>query len=512
MSDRKALLLLAAALLLTTSASAADVKVAGLTEENVNTTFVSDSAIRFETSYLNKTLTPRQIFVPNATDHAVVDWSFTRESWGESSGVSTLNYQYGLAYNYEYPSPEASALLGQNSSTGTGLPANYFQYSDSFYSNESTARGTVFSSSFADDKARWNITVNAHYEHLIINYDLIYNGTIQDSYQDIYSGDDPELIPVDGQINKYDGLNTPSDDYIDRFLMQYDRKYEYNPHNVTIVLAHPKDEELLSVDLGRNTEELNDNHYSEVVDTAQEVNKTATLLNDTSNYSIKAYNTTIPGNTTTTLQYKIDSLENETNDLRMWILGSFAGGSGTSSDPYEIETCQQLENIDANKTATYELVSDIDCTGSDTWDNGKGFDPILATKYDSGWNDTWNGVLDGNQHIIEGIYVDRPDNAGAGLFSVVKDAIITEVAIINANITGSQHIGILAGAEGGGTYSETKINEVFTGGSVRSVSSSSTQYGQKWAGGIIGQWGGGTLNDSYTDASVTGGKNVGGTV
>lgn len=46
---------------------------------------------------------------------------------------------------------------------------------------------------------------------------------------------------------------------------------------------------------------------------------------------------------------------------------TFAGGSGTSSDPYQIDNCTQLQNMNTNLTASYELISNIDCSGTNTW-------------------------------------------------------------------------------------------------------------------------------------------------
>jgi hypothetical protein len=42
-------------------------------------------------------------------------------------------------------------------------------------------------------------------------------------------------------------------------------------------------------------------------------------------------------------------------------------GSGTPEDPYQIETCQQLQDINQDLDAHYMLMNDIDCTESATW-------------------------------------------------------------------------------------------------------------------------------------------------
>lgn len=42
---------------------------------------------------------------------------------------------------------------------------------------------------------------------------------------------------------------------------------------------------------------------------------------------------------------------------------AFSGaGSGTADDPYEISTCTELQEMENNLSAHYELVNDIDCS------------------------------------------------------------------------------------------------------------------------------------------------------
>lgn len=40
--------------------------------------------------------------------------------------------------------------------------------------------------------------------------------------------------------------------------------------------------------------------------------------------------------------------------------GSFAGGSGTKEDPYQIETLEQLQTMANDMAASYALTADID--------------------------------------------------------------------------------------------------------------------------------------------------------
>ena len=81
--------------------------------------------------------------------------------------------------------------------------------------------------------------------------------------------------------------------------------------------------------------------------------------------------------------------------------GEFAGGSGTSSDPYLISNAQQLLNINNGLDKYYKLVSDIDFAN----------DGVSLT-YPIGWHrnsvgtdvyDAFEGVLDGNGYSIKNV-------------------------------------------------------------------------------------------------------------
>ncbi|MFW6142548.1 MAG: hypothetical protein ACOC53_08340, partial [Candidatus Saliniplasma sp.] len=73
----------------------------------------------------------------------------------------------------------------------------------------------------------------------------------------------------------------------------------------------------------------------------------------------------IPLTTETTVRGTSDTLE---VDL------TFAGGSGTESDPYQISNVTELQNMSDDLTAHYELISDIDASETENWNGGDSFD------------------------------------------------------------------------------------------------------------------------------------------
>jgi hypothetical protein len=58
-------------------------------------------------------------------------------------------------------------------------------------------------------------------------------------------------------------------------------------------------------------------------------------------------------------------------------------GTGTQANPYQISTCEELQNIsNMNMSAYYVLVNDIDCSDTKNWNYNsttgvyEGFEPI----------------------------------------------------------------------------------------------------------------------------------------
>ncbi|WP_440765040.1 hypothetical protein [Natronorubrum sp. DTA7] len=134
-------------------------------------------------------------------------------------------------------------------------------------------------------------------------------------------------------------------------------------------------------------------------------------------------------------------------------------GSGTSEDPYEVSTVDQLQCIDEHDLdADYELVDDIDAQGTEYWNGGAGFEPIGEQR---SWGEEFSGDFDGNGHAIEGLHIDRPNEDFVGLFAanshfhsgneygVGDGSKIHNLRLENVSIHGQQVTGGLIGAAGG---------------------------------------------------------------
>ena len=133
----------------------------------------------------------------------------------------------------------------------------------------------------------------------------------------------------------------------------------------------------------------------------------------------------------------------------------FAGGDGSEGDPYQISTSTELYNVtfcsdSLNQGNYFKLTSDIDLNGFENRYSGNdqaGWMPIGAY-YDE---DTYRegdfyGFFDGNYHVISGLNIDQRDQYYQGLFGLIRQGSVVEnVGVVDANISGPQNMGIIAG-------------------------------------------------------------------
>ncbi|MFC7326047.1 beta strand repeat-containing protein [Halorubrum rutilum] len=165
-------------------------------------------------------------------------------------------------------------------------------------------------------------------------------------------------------------------------------------------------------------------------------------------------------------------------------------GDGTEANPYQITNVSELQAMEDDLDAYYELTSDIDASNTAEWNNGSGFDPVGE----------FTGTLHGNGYNITGLTIDRADEFGVGLFSRTDRATVTAVSLINVTVTGRDRVGALIGGNDGGT--------------VQNVTARGSVSGTDRVGGLIGtNRPGSVVNNSYATTTVTGaGQDIGGLV
>jgi len=200
-----------------------------------------------------------------------------------------------------------------------------------------------------------------------------------------------------------------------------------------------------------------------------------------------------------------------------------ASGDGSSGDPYQIVTLDNLYWISQNSgewDKYYIQAADIDASATSGWTGGAGFTPIGNSSIN------FTGFFDGDNHIITGLYINRSTNINVGLFgynslgSEIKDICMEDVNITGNNgtggligyiygtisnsystgsVSGNDHVGGLVGAGAPGC----NINNSYSTGNVT---------GERYIGGLIGQSYGGTINNSYSSRILSGTHYVGGLV
>jgi hypothetical protein len=175
----------------------------------------------------------------------------------------------------------------------------------------------------------------------------------------------------------------------------------------------------------------------------------------------------------------------------------FAGGSGTSEDPYQIAFCQQLQNMRDHLSSHFVLNNDIDCSDTVNWNSGAGFEPVGG----NGASD-FRGNFDGQNHTISNLYINRSTTGQdyVGLFGEIGYGHVLNVTLANVNINGTSD-------NGSSTSSVGALVGYMIYGTITNVSVSSGQISStNIAGGLVGSLlidEGEFVENSYSAASVT---------
>ena len=195
-------------------------------------------------------------------------------------------------------------------------------------------------------------------------------------------------------------------------------------------------------------------------------------------------------------------------------------GSGTESDPYQVENLCHLRGMEASTQSHYIQMKDIDATTMTYgWKNG--FAPI----------ENFSGTFDGNGYKISNLKVNVAGEAyeNIGLFGKLQGGLLKRVKLVDFLTEGGANVGSLVGLNNRGTIEDSKVDGKVNGygsvgglvglnqGGVIRNSASAVRVGKNsgdaWAsGGLVGQNSGGTIAGSHASGPVTGSNQVGGLV
>ena len=173
-------------------------------------------------------------------------------------------------------------------------------------------------------------------------------------------------------------------------------------------------------------------------------------------------------------------------------------GDGSESSPYGICDWKNLNNARTHLAAHFILANDLNAASvgyaayaGSTANAGAGWQPI------GGAVSQFTGSFDGDGHVITGLYVNRPDTEFIGLFGYIIDGEVSDLGLIDVNMTGRDYVGGLAGI---GTGSNDNISNCYTTGSMT---------GRSDVGGLVGL-AGGLISNSYSRGIVTATASVAG--
>jgi len=94
-----------------------------------------------------------------------------------------------------------------------------------------------------------------------------------------------------------------------------------------------------------------------------------------------------------------------------------------------VDNVYDLQNMDAKLSGNYMLSDDIDANETSSWNTGAGFSPVGNA------TNTFTGTFDGANHMINGLYINRPKTYNVGLFGYVNGGAIQNVGLVGDNIT-----------------------------------------------------------------------------
>lgn len=158
---------------------------------------------------------------------------------------------------------------------------------------------------------------------------------------------------------------------------------------------------------------------------------------------------------------------------------AYAGGAGTSGDPYLLATAEQLALLSAtsaDRSKHFKQTANISLADGCTWT------PI-------GSSSSFNGTYDGGGFTVSGMKTTNHDGARTGLIALLDTGgTLKNVGAVDVDFVGKYHVGGLVGESYG-----TIQNSYATGQIV----------GKVQTGGLVGTYRGGSISNSYARTSVS---------
>jgi len=168
----------------------------------------------------------------------------------------------------------------------------------------------------------------------------------------------------------------------------------------------------------------------------------------------------------------------------------FEGGNGTSENPFQVASVEQLQVIGDSLYLDKHFiqVTDIDASKSAEFQNGSGFQPIGTREK------PFTGSFNGNGYTISALFIhnQRSSDNATGFFGYVKNGMIEDVTIDNQSPDWNKHIKAseqFKNRQKG--YSEVRMSELDLSNA-------------RGIGGLVGYNDAGTVRNSVYKGGVSG--------
>jgi len=162
---------------------------------------------------------------------------------------------------------------------------------------------------------------------------------------------------------------------------------------------------------------------------------------------------------------------------------SFAGGSGTKEDPWQIASADQLNLVRENLAGHYILTADIDLAGYEYWEPIGAFQSLSDAPEDAEVphpDYVFTGTFDGAGHTISNLKVAAATPMGAGLFGCAAgtengEAYIGNFTLENIDVSGFYLVGGVVGLQ----FMNCKVSDI-------TLKGENKLSGAQGIGGIVG--------------------------
>jgi hypothetical protein len=162
-------------------------------------------------------------------------------------------------------------------------------------------------------------------------------------------------------------------------------------------------------------------------------------------------------------------------------LPNFEGGVGTQSNPYQIATVEQLQEIGEFPASHYVQVQDIDASSTEL-DSETEFEPIGKEE------NPFSGTFDGKNYEISNLKIGGYYSQSVGVFEVVSGGKISNVILNQAVVEDGATGGMLVGTNRGGIIKKSSVE-----GEIYEIPN---------AGGLVGLNNEGIIVDSESSGSI----------